>query len=421
MRNMSRGGGFSALAAGCTRVPTHGRSPRLGSMRVALGAIVVLMLGCGSSQTTPPADSSVEAGTDTSVVESGGEDSGGTADLGADTAGDVVVDMGPDTRGEPPVVHAIAGVTVATLAGSGTEGSTEGTGAAALFSNPVGIAFDSSGALVVTEFDGGRVRRVTTGGATSLVASGILEPFGVTTTSTAIYFQTAANKAGMKTATSGTIWRLVGATPEEVATGFNRPRVLTSLADGRLVVADRANGTVSLLDPATKAVTLIAGSATPGFADGTGAAARFNGPYGAAVLPDGSVVLADEGNHCLRKVTLAGVVTLFAGDRSPGMKDDTNKLAARFDGPTGVAVDGSGNVYVADRGNHRIRRISVAGAVETVAGDGSTGFADGAGIAARFFGQEGVVATSDGKTLYVADGNGGDDGPYHRIRRITLP
>lgn len=393
-------------------------------MRVALASILLLTLGCGSSETSSTADSSTaEIGADTSLADSGGGDSGGTSDLGADAvdAGDVIVDMGPDTRSEPPVVNAIAGVTVDTLAGSSTSGSTEGTGAAALFNNPVGIAFDKAGALVVTEFDGGRVRKVTTAGVTSLIGSGILEPFGVTTTSTAVYFQTAANKAGMKTATSGTIWRIVGsATPEEAATGFNRPRGIASLADGRLVVSDRASSTVSLLDPATKAVTLIAGS-TPGFADGTGAAAKFNGPYGVAVLPDGSLVLADEGNHCIRKVTLAGVVTLFAGDRSPGMKDDTNKLAARFDGPTGVAVDGSGNVYVADRGNHRIRRISVTGAVETVAGDGSAGFLDGAGSTARFFGQEGVVATSDGKTLYVADGNGGDGGPYHRIRRIVIP
>jgi sugar lactone lactonase YvrE len=391
-----------------------------------LGA-VSLTSGCGSDEAASPADATAADSafdtatttTDSAVADTtAGEET--TPPLDASDA--AVVDMGPDTRGEPAIVHAIASVMVDTLAGSDMSGSAEGTGAAAKFDNPVGIAFDTTGALVVTEFDGGRVRRVTTTGATSLVGSGILEPFGIAATSAAIYFQTAANKLGMKTDTSGTIWRIVGsAAPEEVVTGLGRPRGIASLSDGRLVVTDRTKNTVSLLDPATKTLTLIAGSGAAGFADGTGAAANFSVPYGAAVLPDGSVVVADQSNHCIRKVTLAGVVTLFAGDRNPGMKDDADKLAARFDGPTGVAADASGNVYVSDLGNHRIRRISAAGAVETVAGDGTQGFADGAGATAKFFGQEGIASATDGKTLYVTDGNGGEGGPYHRIRRVTLP
>jgi DNA-binding beta-propeller fold protein YncE len=86
-----------------------------------------------------------------------------------------------------------------------------------------------------------------------------------------------------------------------------------------------------------------------------------------------------------------------------------------------VAVDAAGNIYVSDVGNHRIRRITKAGQVETIAGDGVAGFADGSGEAARFYGQEGIAVTPDGSAIYVADGNGGEVGAYHRVRRIDLP
>ena len=89
--------------------------------------------------------------------------------------------------------------------------------------------------------------------------------------------------------------------------------------------------------------------------------------------------------------------------------------------PQDLAIDSQGNVFVSDSGNHRIRRISMNGKVETVAGDGTAGFKDGDGIKSRFFGQEGIDVTADGKTLYVADGTGGEPQPYNRVRKITLP
>jgi DNA-binding beta-propeller fold protein YncE len=103
------------------------------------------------------------------------------------------------------------------------------------------------------------------------------------------------------------------------------------------------------------------------------------------------------------------------------MKDGP-RLSAKFFHPRDVAIDNAGNVYVSDVGNHRIRRIDPQGRVQTVAGDGTAGFQDGAGAQARFFGQEALDVTPDGKTIYVADGNGGQPAePYHRIRRVTLP
>jgi DNA-binding beta-propeller fold protein YncE len=202
---------------------------------------------------------------------------------------------------------------------------------------------------------------------------------------------------------------------------LGRPRGLARLLDGRVVVSDRTRHTISILNLADRGLTLLAGSGVAGLADGRGTGAQFNEPYGITVLPDGNMLVADSANHLIRKVTLEGDVTVFAGDGNPGMKDDANKFLARFDFPFDVAVDAIGNAFISDVNNHRIRRISSAGAVETVAGDGIKGFADGNGATAQFYGQEQLDVTPDGKAVYVSDGNGGEYTAFHRIRRIRIP
>lgn len=329
----------------------------------------------------------------------------------------------PDTRTEPPIVTPAVDIMVETVAGSSAAGEADGEPSLAMFSNPVGVLLEPSGALIVTEYDGGRVRRIPPSGPTTTLWRGLHEPFASFVTEDAIYIQTDRNRIGEKGPTTGTLWKLSAAGGEQEAfiEGLGRPRGLARLLDGRVVVADRDRHVVSILDLATKAMTPLAGSGQPGFVAGRGEAARFNEPYGVAVLPDGNVLVADARNHCIRRVTLEGDVTVYAGDGSPGMKDDPDKAKARFDGPVDVAVDVAGNAFISDGGNHRIRRISTAGAVETVAGDGTRGFADGIGANAKFYGQEQLDVSPDGKTIYVSDGNGGDGEPYHRIRRIRVP
>lgn len=328
-----------------------------------------------------------------------------------------------DSRLLPPVVEAADDVVVETFAGSATEGSADGVGAAAQFSNPVGALVSKSGALLVTEYDGGRLRRISPGGETTTLAVGLMEPFALVETEDAIIVQSDRDKDGGKTLDTGTLWRipLAGGTPEVLLEDVGRARGLARLPDGRIALSNRQRHTITILNLEDRSSSLLAGAGEPGLVDGPGVYARFSEPYGIAALPDGSLVVADSMNHVIRKVTLDGQVSIFAGDGKPGMRDDADKLRARFDMPVDVAVDVAGNVFVSDRANYRIRRITSAGAVETVAGDGSRGFADGVGPLSRFYGQEQLDVSPDGKTLFVSDGNGGDARAFHRIRRVILP
>jgi sugar lactone lactonase YvrE len=336
-------------------------------------------------------------------------------------------DLGPAVDlYEPPVVHALRGVMVSTLAGSDTAGAQNGTGAAAQFSNPVGVALDANGLLYVTEYDGSRVRTVTAGGATGTLTSqaGFVEPYAVAVLSpTHLLVQTDCDATGTKGPSTGTLWTVPMASPVAMSLvgSLGRPRGLAVLSPTTVAVSDHTREAVSLLNPTTGELAPLAGSGSAGFVNGRGDAASFDAPIGVAAMPDGSLVVADSGNHCLRRVQLDGTVTTFAGDGNAGMIDGP-KESARFDRPIAVAVDGAGFVYVSDQGdNHRIRRVGLDGQVQTVAGSGVAGFMDGAGEQAQFYAQEGIAVLPSGKVLYVADGNDGDGTAYHRVRQIEIP
>jgi sugar lactone lactonase YvrE len=148
-------------------------------------------------------------------------------------------------------------------------------------------------------------------------------------------------------------------------------------------------------------VSTLAGDGSPGARDGAAAGASFGEPYGVAVGTDGSVYVADAGeSNRIRRLTPLGEVSTLAGGRE-GFADGGGAGAA-FSTPSGLALDGAGNLYVADTGNNRVRRVTPEGVVTTVAGDGAAGFRDGAAASAQFDAPVGVAAGAGGE-VFVAD------------------
>jgi sugar lactone lactonase YvrE len=182
---------------------------------------------------------------------------------------------------------------------------------------------------------------------------------------------------------------------------FNGPNGIDIDADGNLYVADAGNHRIRKITPAGD-VTTIAGD-TSGNANGPALSAGFKSPYGLAVAPNGDLYVADTGNNAIRKLS-GGVVTTVAGGPTKGLVDEVGE-AAQFNQPFSLALDGSGNLYVADAGNHAIRKIDLSDparpVVSTLAG-GSLGARDGALADARFNTPNDLAFGPDGN-LYVAD------------------
>lgn len=187
---------------------------------------------------------------------------------------------------------------------------------------------------------------------------------------------------------------------QKAQAGFSDPFGVAVAADGTIYVSDAGESNrIRKITPEGIVTTLAGGS--EGFADGTGSAASFNTPSGIALAKNGNLYVADTGNNRIRRVTPEGQVTTVAGGASAGYVDGPGEQA-RFNGPMGVAVDANGNIFVADTYNDRIRMISPKGVVSTVAGAGTPGFADGSRESALFDTPCGVIVTADG-TLIVAD------------------
>ncbi|WP_264522375.1 T9SS type A sorting domain-containing protein [Flavobacterium sp. N1994] len=192
------------------------------------------------------------------------------------------------------------------------------------------------------------------------------------------------------------------------AAQFWNPSGVVIANDGTIYVADTYNNRIRKITT-TGVVTTLAGS-SQGFADGTGTSAKFYSPEGLAVDIAGNVYVADTFNNRIRKITTAGVVTTLAGNATQGFADGTG-TSAKFNWPQGLTVDANGNVFVADTGNVRIRKITTAGVVTTIAGS-SQGVADGTGTSAQFDSPQGLAINNIG-TIFVAD-------TYNnRIRKIT--
>ncbi|MEI7730865.1 MAG: immunoglobulin domain-containing protein, partial [Verrucomicrobiota bacterium] len=297
--------------------------------------------------------------------------------VAVDSAGNVYV---ADTLNHT-IRKVTAGGVVTTLAGlSGNYGSADGTGSAARFYFPEGVAVDSAGNVYVADLHH-TIRKVTAGGVVT----------------------TLAGLAGTSGSANGT----------GSAARFNDPMGVAVDSAGNVYVADQSNYTIRKVT-ASGVVTTLAGLAgSSGSANGTGSAARFYYPSGVAVDSARNVYVSDSNNHTLRKVTPAGVVTTLVGLAGSSGTNDGIGNAARFNQPSGVAVDNAGNVYVADTYNYTIRKVTAGEVVTTLAGlAGSSGSANGTGSAARFYYPRSVAVDSAGN-VYVADTGS------HTIRKVT--
>lgn len=334
----------------------------------------------------------------------------------------------------PPEPNTIAGRSVirkvapdgstSTLAGGfipETAQSVDGTGADARFFGISGMTADSVGNLTVAD---GRIRQVTPAGVVTTFlarAPGQLNTAGDVAFDGAgtLTFSDSGDHVLRAVSPSGAIDTLAGAAPRAgsadgagAAAQFYAPKGIASDAAGNLVVADMFNHTIRMLTPAGVVTTRAGNAGNPGSIDGNGAAARFSYPHDVAVDAAGNLFVSDSFNHTIRRIAPNGNVTTFAG--SPGALGhaDGSGSAARFASPDGVAVDADGNVYVADRMNHVLRRISTQGVVTTLAGSpGGFGHADGSGSAARFNAPSDLTIDAAGN-LYLLDGSS-------MVRRVT--
>ncbi|XGV87867.1 MAG: DUF4347 domain-containing protein [Limnothrix sp. BL-A-16] len=339
---------------------------------IAPGADLLLYgcnVGAGPSASLPQVLSHL-TGADVAVSE----DLTGAASLGGDW--DLEVKTGQIEA--LPVVseivqaeyaHVLANI-ITTVAGNGTAGFAGDGGAAtaAQLNAPYGIAFDSSGNLYIADFSNHRIRKVDTSGNITTVAGNGTAGF--------------AGDGGAATAAQ-----------------LNAPTNIALDGSGNLYIADEQNNRVRKVDTSGN-ITTVAGNGTAGSTgDGSAAtSATLNKPIGVA-FGGGNLYIAENNGARIRKVDPSGIISTV--------------VASGLNAPGGIAIDNSGNLYIADRGNNRIQKVDTSGSISTFAGTGTTGFSgdNGAATSAQLRYPNGVAVDSDGN-LYIADRNN------HRIRKV---
>lgn len=295
---------------------------------------------------------------------------GGIASIETDAEGNVYVCDGGNHR----IRKITSSGLVSTLAGNGTMAYADGMGTLAAFTYPRGIEIDPAGNLYVADDGNSKIRKITPAGVVSFIAGSTLG------------FNDGPNASAK----------------------FYDPLGVVVNADGEIFVADMANNRIRKI--ASGEVSTFAGSGAKTFADGQGIEASFSYPQDLAIDTEDNIYVADTENHRIRKITPSGLVSTLAGSTS-GFADAQGENA-KFNFPLGIAVDAEGNVYVADSGNNRIRKITPSGEVSTVAGN-SAGAKDGPIAIAQLSFPYDVAVTNTG-IIYVADTEN------ERVRRIAI-
>jgi hypothetical protein len=306
--------------------------------------------------------------------------------------------------------------TVTTFAGNGL-GNTNGSGTAALFNNPRGIAKDAAGNFYIADYSNNLIRKITPAAVvTTFAGSGSAALTDGTGTAAAfngpsditidpsdnLYITDYGNDRIRKITPAGVVTTL--------ATVTKPAGILYSSTTSGLFVSSYTNHTIVQVTLGGVASVFAGLSGFSGSTDGTGTAARFFNPYGISDDNTGNIYVADQGNNKIRKVTSAGVVTTFAGSGTAGSADGTG-TAATFNFPSGITIS-NGIIYINDTQNNKIRMITASGVVTTIAGSGTAGAVNANGTAATFNGPYGLQTDASG-SLFIADA------ANNRIRKIV--
>lgn len=284
-----------------------------------------------------------------------------------------------------PAQGAGHGFSIHTVAGSGSYGfrGDQGTAVAARLANPSGVAVSDSGEVYVSDTENHRVRKITPSGVITTVAGRGIAGF----------------RGDRGAATSARLWN---------------PQGLALDGAGRLYVADSTNHRIRVID-SNGTITTLAGSGRPGFGgdDGPSTEAMLLRPSDVAVDALGNVYIADTGNHRIRRVS-NGIITTVAGNSRVGFGGDGGPAdLATLNNPEGVAVDMYGSVYIADTRNHMVRRVDLDGTISTIMGTGSRGYTgDGDPATSASLNLPSGVAVDWRGGVYVADSGN------HVVRRI---
>jgi trimeric autotransporter adhesin len=331
---------------------------------------------------------------------------------------------------------------ISTVAGDGKSGLDDGGSATAAHFDPQGIAVDSKGNLYISDALHHRIRKVTPAGIISTMAGNGTEgfsgdggvateaqlddPFGVAFDSTGnLYISDARNNRIRKVTPAGIISTVAGNGnygysgdgSSAIAAELCEPDGLAVDSAGNLYIADTRNDRIRKVTT-VGIISTVAGNGTQGFSGdgGLATAAQLNNPSSIAVDSAGNFYISDTGNNRIRKVTPAGIISTVVGNGNYGCYsgDGGPAIAARLCGPNGVAVDSAGNLYIADQGNNRIRKVTTVGIISTVAGNGTKGYSGDGGVAsaAQLNNPHSVAVNSTGN-LYIADAGN------NRIRKVT--
>ena len=334
---------------------------------------------------------------------------------------------------------------IATVAGNGTNGYSGDGGAAthAELNYPFGVAVDATGNLSIADYANYRIRKVGANGIITTVAGNgtysysgdggaataaeLSFPFGVAVDATGnLFIADTENQRIRKVGANGIITTAAGngyggysgdggaATSAEL----QEPWGVAVDASGNLFIADQSNNRIRKVDT-NGIITTVAGNGTGGYSGDGGAAtdAELDWPYGVAVDATGNLFIADHFNNRIRKVDTNGIITTVAGNGTPGYLGDGGAATnAELSHPSGVAVDATGNLFIADYLNNRIRKVGTNGIITTVAGNGTAAYSGDGGAAANAeLWQPVSVAVDATGNLFIADTSN------NRIREVVFP